>query len=42
MKTRIGIPEGVILYALAHGKLPFQRPDLDTCAKLEVEGGSRP
>jgi serine/threonine protein kinase len=30
---------GVILYALAHGKLPFQRPDLDTCAKLEVEGG---
>eukprot|EP00927_Polykrikos_kofoidii_P022464 TRINITY_DN20951_c0_g1_i1.p1 TRINITY_DN20951_c0_g1~~TRINITY_DN20951_c0_g1_i1.p1 ORF type:complete len:455 (-),score=73.14 TRINITY_DN20951_c0_g1_i1:517-1881(-) len=25
---------GVILYALTHGKLPFSRPDEDTCAML--------
>lgn len=29
---------GVILYAMTHGKLPFHRPDADTCAKLESEG----
>lgn len=30
---------GVILFALAHGRLPFSRPDTETCAKLEAEGG---
>eukprot|EP00929_Paragymnodinium_shiwhaense_P031285 TRINITY_DN17561_c0_g1_i1.p1 TRINITY_DN17561_c0_g1~~TRINITY_DN17561_c0_g1_i1.p1 ORF type:complete len:513 (-),score=138.19 TRINITY_DN17561_c0_g1_i1:254-1792(-) len=29
---------GVILYALAHGKLPFYRPDEETCAKLDADG----
>mmetsp|Transcript_17071 Transcript_17071/g.48586 ORF Transcript_17071/g.48586 Transcript_17071/m.48586 type:complete len:502 (-) Transcript_17071:130-1635(-) len=29
---------GVILYALVHGKLPFTRPDVETCARLEEEG----
>jgi len=29
---------GVILYALAHGRLPFSRPDWETCAKLDAEG----
>lgn len=29
---------GVILYAMTHGKLPFARPDAETCAKLESEG----
>jgi len=29
---------GVILYALAHGRLPFGRPDRDTCAKLDADG----
>lgn len=28
---------GVILYALAHGNLPFSRPDKDTCDKLTNE-----
>lgn len=31
---------GVILYALAHGRLPFSRPDWETCAKLDAEGPS--
>lgn len=30
---------GVILYALAHGKLPFSRPDVETCARLQADGG---
>jgi len=30
---------GVILYALAHGKLPFSRPDEETCTKLLAAGG---
>merc|ERR1719356_763487 len=30
---------GVILFALAHGKLPFSRPDLETCQKLVAGGG---
>lgn len=29
---------GVILFAMAHGRLPFSRPDRDTCAKLESSG----
>lgn len=29
---------GVILYAMAHGRLPFGRPDRETCAKLEADG----
>mmetsp|Transcript_14064 Transcript_14064/g.38461 ORF Transcript_14064/g.38461 Transcript_14064/m.38461 type:complete len:494 (-) Transcript_14064:101-1582(-) len=29
---------GVILFALAHGKLPFHRPDEETCAKLDADG----
>lgn len=29
---------GVILYALVHGKLPFTRPDWETCSKLDAEG----
>lgn len=29
---------GVILYALCHGKLPFSRPDLETCAMLDKDG----
>lgn len=29
---------GVILYAMAHGVLPFSRPDRETCARLETEG----
>mmetsp|Transcript_67699 Transcript_67699/g.151611 ORF Transcript_67699/g.151611 Transcript_67699/m.151611 type:complete len:473 (-) Transcript_67699:127-1545(-) len=29
---------GVILYALSHGRLPFSRPDWETCAKLDAEG----
>lgn len=30
---------GVILYALAHGKLPFSRPDIETCQRLVSDGG---
>jgi len=30
---------GVILYALAHGRLPFSRPDIETCQKLVADGG---
>lgn len=29
---------GVILYAMTHGRLPFGRPDRETCAKLDLEG----
>lgn len=29
---------GVILYALCHGRLPFGRPDRETCAKIESDG----
>lgn len=29
---------GVILYAMTHGKLPFHRPDPETCAKLDADG----
>lgn len=29
---------GVILYAMTHGKLPFSRPDCETCAMLEKDG----
>mmetsp|Transcript_41865 Transcript_41865/g.129761 ORF Transcript_41865/g.129761 Transcript_41865/m.129761 type:complete len:498 (+) Transcript_41865:105-1598(+) len=29
---------GVVLYALVHGRLPFTRPDEETCAKLDAEG----
>lgn len=29
---------GVILYALTHGKLPFQRPDEKTCLMLDSDG----
>lgn len=29
---------GVILFALTHGRLPFGRPDRETCAKLDAEG----
>eukprot|EP00439_Symbiodinium_sp_Y106_P056052 s676_g7.t2 len=29
---------GVILFALCHGRLPFGRPDRETCAKIEAEG----
>jgi len=29
---------GVILYALVHGKLPFNRADTETCCKLNAEG----
>jgi len=29
---------GVIMYALSHGKLPFSRPDEETCAKLDADG----
>ncbi|CAE8723716.1 unnamed protein product, partial [Polarella glacialis] len=29
---------GVILFAMAHGRLPFGRPDRETCAKLDAEG----
>lgn len=29
---------GVILYAMTHGKLPFSRPDSETCAKLDADG----
>lgn len=28
---------GVILFALAHGALPFRRPDAETCAKLDTD-----
>lgn len=28
---------GVILFALAHGKLPFSRPDKETCEKIDRE-----
>jgi hypothetical protein len=28
----------VILFALAHGKLPFSRPDEETCARLDADG----
>lgn len=30
---------GVILYALAHGRLPFSRPDIETCQRLVADGG---
>mmetsp|Transcript_60616 Transcript_60616/g.128373 ORF Transcript_60616/g.128373 Transcript_60616/m.128373 type:complete len:570 (+) Transcript_60616:110-1819(+) len=30
---------GVILYAMAHGRLPFSRPDIETCQRLEANGG---
>lgn len=30
---------GVILFALAHGRLPFSRPDVETCQKLVADGG---
>jgi len=29
---------GVVLYAMTHGKLPFCRPDLETCAMLDKDG----
>eukprot|EP00913_Durusdinium_trenchii_P017519 g16460.t1 len=29
---------GVILYALCHGRLPFGRPDRETCARIESDG----
>jgi MAP/microtubule affinity-regulating kinase len=29
---------GVILYAMTHGKLPFSRPDHDTCVMLDKDG----
>lgn len=29
---------GVILYAMTHGKLPFSRPDHETCAMLDKDG----
>eukprot|EP00928_Gymnodinium_smaydae_P018244 TRINITY_DN16951_c0_g1_i1.p1 TRINITY_DN16951_c0_g1~~TRINITY_DN16951_c0_g1_i1.p1 ORF type:complete len:480 (+),score=98.09 TRINITY_DN16951_c0_g1_i1:337-1776(+) len=29
---------GVILFAMAEGRLPFSRPDVDTCAKLDADG----
>mmetsp|Transcript_11022 Transcript_11022/g.20570 ORF Transcript_11022/g.20570 Transcript_11022/m.20570 type:complete len:529 (-) Transcript_11022:131-1717(-) len=29
---------GVILYAMTHGKLPFSRPDHDTCRQLDADG----
>lgn len=29
---------GVILYALAHGRLPFSRPDHETCQRLDADG----
>lgn len=32
---------GVILYALAHGKLPFRRPDDETCTTLVADGGPK-
>ncbi|CAJ1450263.1 unnamed protein product [Effrenium voratum] len=29
---------GVILFALCHGRLPFGRPDRETCAKIDSDG----
>jgi len=29
---------GVILFAMTHGKLPFSRPDVETCAMLDKDG----
>lgn len=29
---------GVILFAMTHGKLPFSRPDSETCAMLDKDG----